>query len=76
VGELRRKHFVRGVCGYLAAVSATPGAGQPSHPLPEPLGQLIAHGFCLPGEPMPLRVVDHLRGGEASVGALLERPRP
>lgn len=47
-------------------------AGAFPHPLPEPLAELIAHWFRLLGEPMRLRMVDHLRGGEASVGELAD----
>ena len=42
------------------------------HPLPQPLAELIAHWFRLLGEPMRLRVLDHLRDGEASVGELAD----
>lgn len=48
-------------CGYLADVSAKPDAAQSfAHPLPESPARRIAHGFRLLGEPMRLRMVDHL----------------
>jgi DNA-binding transcriptional ArsR family regulator len=40
------------------------------HPLPEPLVELIARRFRVIGEPMRIRILDHLRGGEASVQGL------
>jgi DNA-binding transcriptional ArsR family regulator len=43
-----------------------------SHPLPEPLVDLIAARFRVLGEPMRIRILDHLRGGEASVLELAE----
>lgn len=42
------------------------------HPLPEPLAELIAQRFRVIGEPMRIRLLDHLRDGEASVGQLTE----
>ena len=42
------------------------------HPLSEPLVELIAHRFRLIGEPMRIRILDHLRDGPATVGQLRE----
>lgn len=42
----------------------------PTHPLPEPLVELVAQRFRLLGEPMRIRLLDVLRGGERSVGEL------
>jgi DNA-binding transcriptional ArsR family regulator len=40
------------------------------HPLPDPLVELIARRFRVIGEPMRIRILDHLREGEASVHEL------
>ena len=40
------------------------------HPLPDPLVDLIAGRFRVLGEPMRIRLLDHLRGGDATVGEL------
>ena len=42
------------------------------HPLPDDLVDLIARRFRVIGEPMRIRLLDHLRGGEASVTDLAE----
>jgi DNA-binding transcriptional ArsR family regulator len=42
------------------------------HPLPEPLVELIAQRFRVIGEPMRIRLLDHLRDGSATVGELGE----
>jgi len=42
------------------------------HPLPEPLIELIAQRFRLMGEPMRIKVLDRLRDGSATVGALAD----
>ena len=42
------------------------------HPLPEPLAERIAQRFRVIGEPMRIRLLDHLRGGEATVNELTE----
>lgn len=42
------------------------------HPLPEPLVELMAQRFRVLGEPMRIKLLDHLRDGEASVGELQE----
>lgn len=42
------------------------------HPLPEPVVELIAQRFRLMGEPMRIRMLDRLRGGEQSVGELAD----
>jgi DNA-binding transcriptional ArsR family regulator len=42
------------------------------HPLPDPLVELIARRFRVIGEPMRIRILDHLREGEASVQELAE----
>ena len=42
------------------------------HPLPEPLAELIAERFRVIGDPLRIRILDRLRGGEASVGELTE----
>ena len=41
-------------------------------PLPDDLVELIARRFRAIGEPMRIRLLDRLRGGEASVGELSE----
>ncbi len=40
------------------------------HPLPAPLADLIARRFRVIGEPMRIRLLDHLRNGEATVQEL------
>jgi DNA-binding transcriptional ArsR family regulator len=40
------------------------------HPLPEPLVELIAQRFRVIGEPMRIRLLDHLRTGPATVSEL------
>jgi DNA-binding transcriptional ArsR family regulator len=42
------------------------------HPLPEELVELIARRFRVLGEPLRIRLLDHLRAGEASVNELSE----
>jgi DNA-binding transcriptional ArsR family regulator len=42
------------------------------HPLPEELIRLIAERFQVLGEPMRIRLLDHLRQREATVGELAE----
>ena len=42
------------------------------HPLPEPLVELVAKRFRVIGEPMRIRLLDHLRGGEATVQDLTQ----
>jgi DNA-binding transcriptional ArsR family regulator len=42
------------------------------HPLPADLVELIARRFRALGEPMRVRLLDQLRGGEATVGELSE----
>ena len=42
------------------------------HPLPADLVELIARRFRVLGEPMRIRLLDHLREGEATVGELSE----
>jgi DNA-binding transcriptional ArsR family regulator len=42
------------------------------HPLPEPLVELIAERLRVIGEPMRIRLLDHLRAGEATVQSLIE----
>jgi len=42
------------------------------HPLPDELVELIARRFRVIGEPMRIRLLDRLRGGEASVNELSE----
>jgi DNA-binding transcriptional ArsR family regulator len=41
------------------------------HPLPDPLVELVAQRFRVMGEPARIRILDRLRGGEASVGELV-----
>jgi len=41
-----------------------------SHPLPEPLIELIAQRFRLMGEPMRIKILDRLRDGSATVGVI------
>ena len=40
------------------------------HPLPDPVVDLIARRFRVIGEPMRIRILDRLRGGEATVAEL------
>jgi DNA-binding transcriptional ArsR family regulator len=47
-------------------------AGTLSHPLPEPLVELIAQRFRVLGEPMRITLLDRLRDGGATVGELVE----
>jgi DNA-binding transcriptional ArsR family regulator len=42
------------------------------HPLPDELAELIAERFRVLGEPMRIRVLDRLRGGEAGIGELAD----
>jgi DNA-binding transcriptional ArsR family regulator len=42
-------------------------------PLPQELAEMISRQFRLLGEPMRLRILDRLRGGEWSVGDLAEQ---
>jgi DNA-binding transcriptional ArsR family regulator len=42
------------------------------HPVPEQLVELIAQRFRVLGEPMRIRVLDRLRGGELGVQELME----
>lgn len=41
-------------------------------PLPEPVIELVARRFRVIGEPMRIRILDRLRGGEVSVAELTE----
>ena len=43
------------------------------HPLPSDLAEVIARRFRAIGEPMRVRLLDHLRDGEVSVNELTER---
>jgi DNA-binding transcriptional ArsR family regulator len=43
-----------------------------SHPLPDPLVELVARRFRVLGEPTRIRILDRLRSGEASVGELVD----
>ncbi len=42
------------------------------HPLPEPLVELISERLRVIAVPMRIRLLDHLRAGEATVQALVE----
>jgi DNA-binding transcriptional ArsR family regulator len=42
------------------------------HPIPEDLVELIARRFRAIGEPLRIRLLDELRGGEASVNELAD----
>jgi len=42
------------------------------HPLPDALVELVARRFRVIGEPMRIRLLDHLRAGEATVQELAE----
>ena len=42
------------------------------HPLPGPLIDLVAQRFRVLGEPMRIKLLDHLRSGPATVGELQE----
>jgi DNA-binding transcriptional ArsR family regulator len=48
------------------------GAVAAEHPLPEPLLELVAHRFRVIGEPMRIRLLEQLRHGPATVGALAD----
>jgi len=51
----------------------TEGTNMPlPHPLPEPVVELVARRFRVIGEPMRIRILDHLRDGEATVAELTE----
>jgi DNA-binding transcriptional ArsR family regulator len=52
---------------YDRRVSDPPAA---PHPLPDPLVELLAQRFRVLAEPMRIKLLDHLRDGEASVGQL------
>jgi DNA-binding transcriptional ArsR family regulator len=43
-----------------------------SHPLPDPVVELIARRFRLLGEPVRIRILERLREGEATAGELVE----
>ncbi len=43
-----------------------------SHPLPEPLIELVAQRFRVLGEPMRIKLLDRLREGDATVTELQE----
>jgi DNA-binding transcriptional ArsR family regulator len=43
-----------------------------SHPLPEPLVELVAQRFRVLGEPMRIKLLDRLREGDATVTELQE----
>jgi DNA-binding transcriptional ArsR family regulator len=43
-----------------------------THPLPEPLIELVAQRFRVLGEPMRIKLLDRLRDGDATVGELQE----
>jgi DNA-binding transcriptional ArsR family regulator len=47
------------------------GSSMPSHPLPEPVVELVAQRFRALGEPLRIRLVEQLMEGEASVGELV-----
>ncbi len=42
------------------------------HPIPDPLAALIAERFRLLGEPMRIRILDHLRDEPMAVGTLAD----
>ena len=42
------------------------------HPLPEPVVELVARRFRVLGEPMRIRILDHLRSGDATVQELTD----
>ncbi len=43
-----------------------------THPLPDPLVELVAQRFRVIGEPMRIKLLDRLREGSATVGELVE----
>jgi DNA-binding transcriptional ArsR family regulator len=43
-----------------------------THPLPDPVVELIARRFQILGEPIRIRLLERLRDGEATVGELVE----
>ena|SRR5579884_1501650 len=51
----------------IGIVNAIPAS---SHPLPEPLIELVAQRFRVLGEPMRIKLLDRLREGDATVGEL------
>jgi len=48
------------------------GFSSVSHPLPEPLIELVAQRFRVLGEPMRIKLLDRLREGDATAGELQE----
>lgn len=42
------------------------------HPLPDPVVELVARRFRLLGEPMRIRILDRLRGADATVQELAD----
>lgn len=51
-------------------MSRVPANPSVSHPLPEPLIDLVAQRFRVLGEPMRIKLLDRLREGDATVGEL------
>lgn len=43
-----------------------------AHPIPEPLAEMIARRFRVIGDPVRIRLLDSLRGGERSVQELTD----
>ena len=52
-------------------MSTTP-APSPHQPLPDPVIELVARRFRVLGEPMRIRILERLRGGEQTVQELTE----
>jgi DNA-binding transcriptional ArsR family regulator len=44
-----------------------------SHPLPDPLIEMVAQRFRILGEPMRIKLLDALRDGRSTVGELTEQ---
>jgi DNA-binding transcriptional ArsR family regulator len=47
-------------------------ASELTHPLPDPLVELIAQRFRILAEPVRIKLLDRLRDGEATVGDLVD----
>src|ERR1019366_4423410 len=60
------------VCLCYASRPAMTDAAAVAHPLPDQLIELIAQRFRVLAEPMRIKLLDQLRGGDATVGELQE----
>jgi hypothetical protein len=60
----------------LRFAAAMTDAAAVAHPLPDPLIELIAQRFRVLAEPMRIKLLDQLRGGDATVRELQEALAP